>query len=245
MESGEFGDVTPTEYRADAVVVLTAGEAPVLAVVVEVQLRRDRDKRWSWPVYLTTLRARLRCPVVLLVVCVDSSTATWCAEPIDVGPCARVVPVVLGPDRVPVVTDADRAAEAPELAVLSAMAHGSDPDREQVLDALVGALSHVDRERAGLYSDVVLAALPAAARRYLEAMMSTGTWEWQSDYARGLVAEGRTEGEARALLAVLDARGVEVPEEARERITTCTDLDQLDGWVRRAATATSVEDLFA
>jgi hypothetical protein len=248
LESGDFGDLAPTEYRADAVVVLTGGEAPVLAVVVEVQLRRDRDKRWSWPVYLTTLRARLRCPVVLLVVCVDSSAATWCAEPIELGPGSRVVPVVLGPDRVPVVTDGDRAAEVPELAVLSAMAHGSDPDVEQVLDALVEGLSNIDRERAGLYSDVVLAALPAAARRYLEALMSTGTWEWQSDYARGLVAEGRTEGrtegEARALLAVLDARGVDVSDAARERITACTDLEQLDAWVRRAVTATSVDELF-
>jgi hypothetical protein len=30
----------------------------VLGVVVEVQLSRDPDKRWSWPVYLTTLGAR-------------------------------------------------------------------------------------------------------------------------------------------------------------------------------------------
>lgn len=43
---------------------------------------------------------------------------------------------------------------------------------------------------------------------------------------------------------LLAARGIEVPDDARTRITECTDLDQLDGWVRRAATATSITDLF-
>jgi hypothetical protein len=38
LESGEFTDVSPTQYRADAVAVLTADEKPVLGVVLEVQL---------------------------------------------------------------------------------------------------------------------------------------------------------------------------------------------------------------
>lgn len=46
------------------------------------------------------------------------------------------------------------------------------------------------------------------------------------------------------MFAVLDARGIEVSEAARTRITDCTDLDQLDIWVRRAATAEKVDDLF-
>jgi hypothetical protein len=46
------------------------------------------------------------------------------------------------------------------------------------------------------------------------------------------------------VLAVLDARGVEVPDEAREKIAGCADLDQLDTWARRAATADKVNELF-
>ena len=57
-------------------------------------------------------------------------------------------------------------------------------------------------------------------------------------------AQGEAHGEARALIAVLSARGLEVPEDARERINGCTDLDQLDVWVRRAATAKTVKELF-
>jgi len=249
VDPGEFTDVVPTEYRADAVVVLSAAETAVLAVVVEVQLGRDGGKRWSWPVYLATLRARLRCPAVLLVVCVDAATAAWCAAPIELGhPGWVLTPLVLGPDRVPVVTGAADAGRVPELAVLSAMAHGGRPDRSGVLDALLSALAAVDEQHATLYSDVVLAALPVAARCYLEALMLSPTFEYQSEFVRRYVFQGRAEGEAKgeakAVLAVLDARGIDVPDDVRTRITGCSDLDQLDAWVRRAATADSVKDLF-
>lgn len=48
LDPSDCTDLVPTEYRADAVVVLAGADGPVLAVVVEVQLGRDRDKRWSW-----------------------------------------------------------------------------------------------------------------------------------------------------------------------------------------------------
>jgi hypothetical protein len=51
-------------------------------------------------------------------------------------------------------------------------------------------------------------------------------------------------GEARAVLAALDARGIEVPDPVREDILGCTDLNQLDTWIRYAVTASKVQDLF-
>jgi hypothetical protein len=92
--------------------------------------------------------------------------------------------------------------------------------------------------------------LPAAARDYLEACLATTTGHrYYSDFARRYFdqgeAKGQAKGEARAVLAVLDARGIEVPDELRERIAGCTDLEQLDTWVRRAATARTAQDLFA
>lgn len=78
--------------------------------------------------------------------------------------------------------------------------------------------------------------------------MATGTYEYKSDFARRYYhqgqAEGRVEGLGRALLVILDARGIPVPDDARTRIAECTDLDQLDTWVRCAATATAIQDLF-
>ncbi|WP_034270369.1 hypothetical protein [Haloechinothrix halophila] len=252
LDSGDLTDLAPTEYRADAVVVLTRNGTAVLAVIIEVQLARDKRKRRTWPVYLTTLHARLRCPAILLVLCADPDTAGWCAAPIHVGhPGWELRPLALGPDKVPVVTDVDDAPHAPELVVLSAMAHGTHPDRDKVFRALIAALEHVDEDHATLYHDVVLSVLPEAARHHLEALLLTRKYEYQSDFARKYFGQGkaegekagRAEGEANALLAVLDAREIAVPEEAKSRITECTDLDQLDAWIRRAVTATRIEDV--
>ena len=122
IESAELKQIVPTEYRADLVVLLVDGR-PVMAIVVEVQLGPDDDKRWTWPIYLAALRARLRCPVTLLVVTHTASTTRWASQPIDLGhPGFTLRPLVLGPNAVPFVTSEAAAALAPELAVLSAMA---------------------------------------------------------------------------------------------------------------------------
>ncbi len=250
LEPADLNDLTPTEYRADAVFTLRAadGGRPVLGVVIEVQLHRDRDKRWVWPVYVTTLRARLRCPAMLLVVCPSAAEARWCATPVELGHPGLVLhPLVLGPERVPVVTDTDQARGAPELAVLSALARGNHPDHLKILDTVAAALATTDRDRAIRYAELLLAALPEGPRLHWEALM-TQTFEFYSDYARRIGAEfeakGEARGEARAVLRALAARGIEVPDDARDRITACTDLDQLDIWVSRAATAKAIEDLF-
>jgi len=252
LDSPDFTQATPTEYRADVVVTLTAADKPVLAIVVEAQLRRDNDKRWTWPVYLATLRSRMRCPAVLLVLCVDEATTGWACQPFHLGhPGWTLAPLTLGPGSVAKVTTIDEAHRSPELAVLSAMAHGGGPDGADTLSALASALAVVDADRGKLYIDVVLAALPAAARNYLEELM-TSTYEYQSDFARRYyfegkaegVVEGKAEGEALALLAVLEALKVDVPDDARSRILACVDLDQLGTWLRRAVTAESITDLF-
>jgi predicted transposase YdaD len=56
-------------------------------------------------------------------------------------------------------------------------------------------------------------------------------------------AEGKAEGEARAVVTVLETRGIAVPATVRELILACTDLGQLDTWLRRALTATTADDL--
>ncbi|MBI4700762.1 MAG: hypothetical protein HY744_06300 [Deltaproteobacteria bacterium] len=66
--------------------------------------------------------------------------------------------------------------------------------------------------------------------------------------ARGKAA-GRTEGEVAgkvsALLVLLAARGIGLAADAEVRIRTSRDLAELDVWIRRAATVSSVEELFA
>jgi hypothetical protein len=247
LEPADLNDLTPTEYRADAVVTLrnASGDAPVLGIVVEVQLTWQTEKRWSWPVYVATLRARLRCPAVLLVICPDAAEARKCARPIELGhPGLVLCPLVLGPDRVPVVTDPAQVRETPELAVLSAAAKATHSDHMKILHTLAVGLEAADREKAVRYAEIVLAVLPAAARSYWEELMTAQTFEFQSDYARRLKAEGEARGEAKALLAVLDGRGFEVPEDIRSRIMACSEPEQLLTWAHRAAAVRTLDELF-
>ena len=131
IDSAELNEVQPTEYRADLVVLLLDG-VPVYGIVVEVQLAPDERKRYVWPVYVTGLRARVKCPVCLLVVTADDACARWAAKPINIGGGTVITPTVLRPSGVPEITDEAVAMADPELAVLSAMAHGKDADVEKV-----------------------------------------------------------------------------------------------------------------
>lgn len=245
VESAELTEVVPTEYRADLVVLLLEGK-PIFAIVVEVQLSRDEDKRKTWPLYLTSLRARVECPTALLVVSPDASVARWCAQPIELGhPGFTLRPLVAGPGAIPVITSEQEARQDPELAVLSAMAHGSEEVGMTVAQTVMTALGGLDSERVRLYVDLAMSSLGEAARSALEALMQRGKYEYQSEFARKYVAQGRQEGEQAALLEVLDARGLQVDEPARQRIMTCTDLAQLKSWLRKAARAESIQELFA
>lgn len=240
LSADALTDVAPTEYRADAVVTLNVADNPVFAVVVEVQLRVDARKRRTWPAYVATLYARLGCPVMLLIVCPDQAVAGWCAKPVVVTePGLVLTPVVLGPREVPVVTDVRVAREHPEMAVLSALVHGGRPDPSALFEALLAALDTIDHDHANLYTDLVFTVLPAAARVWLEEFMTTATHQYQSDFARRYFSEG----EAKALLAILDARNIPVPDDIRADLTACTDVAQLEAWIRRAATADKIEDV--
>ena len=69
-------------------------------------------------------------------------------------------------------------------------------------------------------------------------------YEYQSDFAKQYVAQGRTEGRAeeaaRAVLTVLRARGIGVPEAARERILAEKDPERLERWLEKAVAAISI-----
>jgi Domain of unknown function (DUF4351) len=195
IESAELTDVHPAEYRADLVVLLL-DEVPVLGIIVEVQLSRDGRKRFVWPVYVTSLRARLKCPVCLLVVTADDAVARWAAKPVDIGGGNRFVPLVMGPSGVPEVIDEVQARADPELAVLSAMAHGRDADsaKSARIARVAQIASHdLDEDRAWLYLDLAVSCLSEAARRAFQSM-DIRKYEFQSEFAKRYVAEGRARG---------------------------------------------------
>lgn len=58
-------------------------------------------------------------------------------------------------------------------------------------------------------------------------------------------AQGRAEGRAEGLLLILEARGIDLTDELRQKIMTCTDPQLLRRWLHRATTATTAEEVFA
>ena len=186
----DLSQVVSTEYRADAVAVLRdQGATPAAAIIVEVQLGVDRDKRDTWPVYVTALRAKLGCPVFLLVLTPDAKVASWARTPIEIGhPGFCLVPLILEFSDLPRVTDPEAARSLPELAVLSAMAH---PELE-VVTAALPAISELPEDRGRLYLDVIMAALPPSVRKLLETQMQG--YVYQSEFARKYYSQGLEEG---------------------------------------------------
>ncbi|HEY0513483.1 MAG TPA: hypothetical protein VGH73_16355 [Thermoanaerobaculia bacterium] len=236
-------EIQPAEYRADIVVVLLERDSVVRVIVVEVQLAVDPRKRFSWPAYVVGVRAIHGCPADLLVVAPDPAIARWCAEPIEIGVPGFVLhPPVLHRTAVPVVTDLGEAARRPELGVLSAMAHGETGQGATIAAAVLPAIRELDEDRARLYYDLVYNSLNEAACRAMEAMMKG--YEYQSDFAKKYVAQGRAEGRteeaARNLLIVLRARGIAVPDDIRERILAQKDPERLERWLEKAVAAASV-----
>src|SRR6185436_5075084 len=116
------------------------------------------------------------------------------------------------------------AVRRPELAVLSAMAHGETEQGATIAGAVLPAIRGLDDDRVRIYCDLVYKSLNEAARRALEAMMKG--YEYQSDFAKKYVAQGRDQGRtegraeeaARNVLTVLRVRGIAVPDDVRERI---------------------------
>ncbi|HEY0941004.1 MAG TPA: hypothetical protein VGE08_12960 [Steroidobacter sp.] len=198
IHAADLTEIRPVEYRADLVVLLQIHSEPVFGIIVEVQLSSDPRKRYVWPLYAASLRAQLECPVQVLVVTDDDTVATWAAQPIDIGCGNMFTPLVIGPSGVPEIVDDEQAQADPELAVLSAMAHGHDEDVTKAARiALVAqrVCSNLDNERAGLYLDLIYLSLSEAARRALQEMLPAN-YEYQSDFARKFYGQGKTEGRA-------------------------------------------------
>jgi Domain of unknown function (DUF4351) len=131
--------------------------------------------------------------------------------------------------------------------VLSAMAHGYDPDTAKaarIAWAAHAASLGLDEDRSRLYVDLVLAALSEAVRRELQAM-DPAKYEYQSEFARRYYAQGKAEGhvEGRAglLTRQLTLRFGALPPEAEARIAGAS-IDELDAIGERLLTAQTLQE---
>lgn len=244
----------PTEFRADLVLELkeTTG-ALVLSIVLEVQRDDDDDKKFTWPVYHAVRRSRSRCPAIVLVVAPDAKVSAWAAEPIDLGlGLSSVRPLVLGPGVVPEVTDPASAKEQPELALLSAVAHGNGPNGLAVLRTALAVLTALDQPMGGVYFRIIHNVLRGPMREALEKLIMEQRNLMSDDdlppflrqfVDRGMV-EGKLEGKRDTLRHLLGHLGVAPTAEQGRRIEECKDIAVLQRWIDNLFGGKTGADLF-
>lgn len=250
LTSAQFTDVAPPEYSADAA-HLIQGPADVTlgTLILEAQLSPSEGKHRSWFQYVATQHAKSKSPVTVLVLAIDEPTARWCAEPHvydHVGSVYR--PVVIGPRQIPRITDFAQARDFPELAVLSAMAHSSDPDAVDIGLTTLAACESLHSDQGRRYGDFISAWLSDVARITLRKLMAQQGYEYVSEFARQFVAEGRKEGieegQRETLIEQLGEKFGEPSDEVRERVRAA-DGAQLRIWLKRVLTAQTLDQVFA
>lgn len=261
-----FSNLSPPSYHADLALRVEDGRGRLQELLIgEVQLRRDRRKHISWPLYLTAARAEvgLDCPVTLVVVALTPAVARWCAQPIALDRRGSVVrPLVLGPEIIPRVDDVEAARANPELAVLSAVVHAESEAAPQIATAALIACRTLDSPHAYLYADMVEARLDPVARRAVEKLMESHGYRLQTAHARKHFAagekkgreegrkEGREEGEREGgraalvsmLTTQLEQRFGRLPAYATRAIAAA-DADTLRDLGTRVLAAASLDDL--
>ncbi len=248
LSEAALPELVPVEYHADAVVlfdgIVEEKTRPVLGTIFEVQLERKDRKRYTWPLYAVTARARHECPFILIVVTPDLAVARWADQPIELGN-GSFAPCVIGPQGIPQVTDREQAMREPQLAVLSVVAHG-DGDVETAVSigrTVIDAIRSLPEEQRLLYSRLIEKALSEAARKALA--MEPHIEKFFTEAHRQSYAQGEAKGKAESVIRILQRRGLAMTDEQQRRVASCTDLAALDQWLDRVLSVASVDELFA
>jgi hypothetical protein len=260
---GDTTEIRPLERRVDSLLRVETSDGERFLLVIEAQSRKDPGKETSWPYYTAFLRDKYHLPVLLLVVCKDRATAKWATGPFTTGYRTWVLqsthPMVLGPDNLPLITNAAEAGRNLAMSALAALTHSRDKNCEAILEALasaVGSAEATSTQYFGELMDIGLGDTPA--RTIWRNLMAVGSYfpgrgtlveeNFLAGQAEGRAegrAEGKAEGRASSVLGVLEARGITVRDDQRDRISECTDLDVLDRWLKRALTLTDTDELFS
>jgi hypothetical protein len=239
LASTSLNTVTPVQYSADSVVVVSDPDTreALVAIIVESQGRDERTKKFSWPVYLASARREIGCDsAFLIVVCPDPAEAEGCREVIPLGhPGLELWPIVIDPEHAPSGEEA-----GPYMLLFLACLPALDMENPAVARRVLTAIrdtgaSYAERKTL---STIILVRASEVARRLLETM------EWKSDFIEGYEERGRVATRRKDVLKVLDVRRLGPTEAQRARVEASTDLAQLDQWFERSLTAATAAEVF-
>jgi hypothetical protein len=247
--SPDVTEIQPLERRIDSLIRFETADDGSYLVVVEAQSRQDPKKPGAWAYYAAHLQEKYKVPVVLLVVCQDASTARWAAAPVHFGlpqwQTLTLRPLVVGPQNVPAITSVAEASRDIPLATLSVITHARDPEVGDMLTMLAAALRTTDEETARVFAELTELGLgDTAAAQSWSKMMVVDTSFFRSRTSQILRAQGRAQGLADGVLRNLSARGIEIPDEVRERVEACEDRELIEIWHDRSLTVAHAEEIF-
>lgn len=264
----------PPELGVDLVLLFhDAQGATVYAALLEVQRAQDADKPYTWPAYLTSIRARHRCPTCVVVLTLDKAVETWAHQRIELGYRAAMTPLVLGPSTLPLIRDAQRASQNPTLTLLSALVHGNHPRWGlAVVKLALKALNSFEARMARLYFLLLLNSLDSTHLQRLRAtMLPTNPEEIpfpdiveeyvairlkkQAEALLKEVEKGRQEGIQagmekgilqnlhQTVLRLAERRGLSFSPEQKAYVLACSDIPTLESWLDKLLTATTPEEV--
>ncbi|GGK96120.1 hypothetical protein Sme01_31560 [Sphaerisporangium melleum] len=255
-------DRVSTDLYPDNTVRVGPAHDRACTVIVEIERELSAGKLEQFAIKAAAVALETRKDVQVLVFTRALDAGVW-DEPVNVrrGALSYVLtPVIYGRRDLPRLTDPKQIAADPASGVLSVFGHGDDP---KVAEAFASATDFFPVEPGVPYTEWAYDCGPALFRSMLEAKMEVTDWPVSTPFAkrhygRGLAegeakgkaegeakgkAKGKAEGEANAVLTVLATRGVPVTDRQAAAILACTDLEQLEKWLTKAVTATTIDDL--
>jgi len=223
--------------------------------LVEVQNDIDPDKQRRWLLAAGVLLDQTGVLGDVIILTAHRAVAEWALTvahlQTPLGTKLELTPVALyvGPE----MLDRLLTEEHPELAVAAtwAVAHRHGPRAKKVV---MRALEVTEKLPAALQvtqRNAILSLLSERTLVWLEEMqmnpdripMSPAALRFKARLQAEGKQEGFAEGERKALLTLLGARGLSVTAEERAAIEGCTDPAKLDQWIVRAVSAGSVAEM--
>ena len=175
---------------------------------------------------------------------------------IEVGqPGFDLLPFVSGRDRMP---PPGGPLFGPELTMLHVLTGTLSLSIHEARMFALASIARAQPDRYYRYVHLIRIFAPRRARQELEQLMEDF---FKDPFIDRFIEEGKQQGvqqgmeqgrqlgradsATRVLLTILTARGIAIADQLRSRIAECTDPDLLERWATRAATSTTIDEVFA